>query len=195
MDTKQQILNTAYTLFQQKSYENVSVTDICDACHLTKPAFYYHFSSKGELLIHYYEHAVDQIINEQPEHIDNYWQQLVASFTALMSASTAIGVDLTSQLFITNLGNNQGTFDFDDRFKQVCVSLITAAQKAHQIRNQSAPLQLFIAASMMFTGYNVYWAIRNGDFDRPTNFVASLETVFDIPQANRVTLNDMLSIS
>lgn len=192
MDTKQQILSTAYKLFQQKSFENVSVTDICNACHLTKPAFYYHFSSKSELLIHYYEHAVDQIINKQPDHIDNYWEQLVASFMALMSASTAIGVDLTSQLFITNLGNNQGTFDFDDRFQQICVPLIESAQQAGQIQNQSDPLQLFISASMMFTGYNVYWAIRDGDFDRLTNFVASLETVFDVPTANRVGLNDLL---
>lgn len=192
MDTKQQILDTAYDLFQKKDYDHVSVDDICAACHLTKPAFYYHFSSKSELLIHYYDHAVDQIISLQPRHIDNYWKQLITSFTSLISASTAIGVDLTSQLFITNLTKNQGTFDFDERFKQICLPLIEAAQKTHLIRNQSDPLQLFIAASMVFTGYNAYWAIKDGDFDRLTNFVASLETVFDVPTKYRVAQNDIL---
>lgn len=192
MDTKQQILTAAYQLFQERSYKNVSVLDICNACQLTKPAFYYHFSSKAELLIYYYDNAVDALITNQPTKITNYWKQLVKSFSQLMQASINIGVDLTSHLFITNLTQNQGTFDFDQRFERICVDLILKAQQHSQIQNHSQPLQLFIAASILFTGYNVYWAIANGNFELLENFIASLEAVFDVPEEHRISKNDLL---
>ncbi|CAJ1225564.1 hypothetical protein LZY01_20650 [Levilactobacillus zymae] len=191
MDTRKLILHTAYELFKEKSYEDVSVTDICNACRLTKPAFYYHFSSKSDLLLHYYDNAVDQISLQTKEKSSNYWQQLVSCFVQLIEAGTGLGVDITSQLFIANLTENKGSFDFNQRFSEICIELITKAQKVGQIRNQKSPADLFVAASVMFTGYAVFWAVKNADFDRVKNVVASLEVVFDVPEDLRTSQNDI----
>ena len=48
--TKQKIFSCAVTLFAQKSFENVTVQDICAAAGVSVGAFYHHFKSKENIL-------------------------------------------------------------------------------------------------------------------------------------------------
>jgi TetR/AcrR family transcriptional repressor of nem operon len=48
-DTKEYIIDQAYKLFLQRSYEAVSISDISQAIGLTKGALYHHFLNKEEL--------------------------------------------------------------------------------------------------------------------------------------------------
>ena len=45
-DTKEYIIDKAYELFMNSSYEGVSISDISKAVELTKGALYHHFESK-----------------------------------------------------------------------------------------------------------------------------------------------------
>ncbi|WP_367297911.1 TetR/AcrR family transcriptional regulator [Loigolactobacillus coryniformis] len=180
MNTKQLILTTAYQLFQARSYQEVSITDICTACNLTKPAFYYHFSSKSELLIHYYKRVVETLSLNIDTKTADYWQQYLTYFTELVQASIKLGPDMISQLFITNLTVDKGSFDFIQKFADICIELITQAQATGQVRTRQRPKNLFITSAFLFTGYEVYWAIKNDDFDQIKNVLSSLEVLFDV---------------
>lgn len=48
--TKQKIFSCAVSLFAQKSYENVTVQDICEKAEVSVGAFYHHFSSKENII-------------------------------------------------------------------------------------------------------------------------------------------------
>lgn len=48
--TKQKIFSLAVSLFAEKSYENVTVQDICTAAEVSVGAFYHHFKSKENIL-------------------------------------------------------------------------------------------------------------------------------------------------
>ncbi|NLD94180.1 MAG: TetR family transcriptional regulator [Fibrobacter sp.] len=48
-DTKDFILDAAFTLFLNNNYESVTFTELCRATKLTKGAVYHYFSSKEEL--------------------------------------------------------------------------------------------------------------------------------------------------
>jgi AcrR family transcriptional regulator len=48
-DTKDYIIDRAFSLFMNRSYEAVSISDISQSIGLTKGALYHHFSSKEEL--------------------------------------------------------------------------------------------------------------------------------------------------
>jgi AcrR family transcriptional regulator len=48
-DTKEYIIDEAYKLFLDHSYEAVSISDISNAIGLTKGALYHHFKNKEEL--------------------------------------------------------------------------------------------------------------------------------------------------
>jgi AcrR family transcriptional regulator len=49
-DTKQRILQTARELFATKGVQQTSLQEIADRLGITKPALYYHFASRDELI-------------------------------------------------------------------------------------------------------------------------------------------------
>lgn len=185
MKTKDLILKQAYELFQEKSYSEVSIDDICNKCRLTKPAFYYHFSSKAELLSHYYDDVVAHIHKTLAKKTveDNYWEQYIFCFSELIFASVNLGADLISHLYIANLTTDKGSFDFNESFSSLSIHLIEKAQESGQILNSQKAQNLFISSSFMFTGFEVFWGIKKGSFDRQHAVVAALETIFDVNPA------------
>ncbi|MGI6536303.1 MAG: TetR/AcrR family transcriptional regulator [Eggerthellaceae bacterium] len=52
---RHEISDIAIDLFRRNGYEQVTVQDICDACGISKPTFYSRFSSKGDILLDFYE--------------------------------------------------------------------------------------------------------------------------------------------
>lgn len=50
LETKQKIFSCAVSLFAQKSFENVTVQDICTKAEVSVGAFYHHFKSKENIL-------------------------------------------------------------------------------------------------------------------------------------------------
>ena len=58
-DTREYIIDEAYKLFLNNSYEAVSINDISKAIGFTKGALYHHFSSKQEL----FKAVIDKYLN------------------------------------------------------------------------------------------------------------------------------------
>ena len=56
-DTRELILETAYTLFMQSSYNAVTMNDIVSQTGLSKGAFYHYFGSKEELFAEVINHV------------------------------------------------------------------------------------------------------------------------------------------
>ena len=62
MSTRDQILEIAYRAFAEKGYNHTSMGAIAEELGITRPALYYHFSSKEDLLLATYE-MNDPLIN------------------------------------------------------------------------------------------------------------------------------------
>ena len=185
--TKDSIMRKAFDLFLQKGYNAVTVQDICKACGITKTTFYYHLKSKEEIILSMY----DPIVKDLTEHFlqillaDQYWEQLMALFEALMKESVKYGIDLQKQLFITNLNRDYGSFDFREELTHVAVNLIEKAQKAGQIRNQSPALALYQASAYTFLGYEVTWSIKGDAFAGFRQIRRAMEQIYDAAPALR----------
>lgn len=164
-----------------------------DALGITKTTFYYHLSSKEEILSYFYDSVIQDMPSRLPDVLtaDNYWEQLMVCFDTLIDTSGQIGPDLCGQLFIVNLREDRGTFDFRDDLTKMAVFLIERAQKTGQIRNQSPPLPLYRAASHMYEGYELLWSIKKGRFDRKTLVRRAMEDIFDVAPAYRSTPLEM----
>lgn len=185
--TKQLIIETAFLLFQEKGYDDVTVNEICRACGITKTTFYYHLKSKEEIASRFYESVIQGMASRMVDILaaENYWDQLVACFDTLINTTEKIGPDLLSQLFITNLRDDKGTFNMDESLTKLAVLLIERGQKAGQIRNQSSASSLYYAAAHMFEGFELLWAIKKGRYDRKRFMRRALEDIFDVIPALR----------
>jgi len=58
-DSRQGILRTAASLFNQKGYDATSMSDVAAALKFSKGTLYHHFRSKDEILFHIMSHAMD----------------------------------------------------------------------------------------------------------------------------------------
>lgn len=57
-DRRDQILEVATSLFSERGYAATSLDDIADVIGFTKPAIYYYFRSKDEILFEIHDHIV-----------------------------------------------------------------------------------------------------------------------------------------
>ena len=48
--TKLALSNALKELLEEQSFEKISVSDICDRCHMNRKSFYYHFKDKYDLV-------------------------------------------------------------------------------------------------------------------------------------------------
>lgn len=180
--TKEEIIDTAYTLFSKNGYDNVTINDICLACNITKPTFYAYIKSKEDILANFYDDITDAIVAKTASIIlaDNYWQQLIICFETLMEESIKLGYDLSSKMFIMNLKEDRGSFDFREHLTNIMVAIIKKGQEANQILNKSNPETLYRASAFTFTGYELMWCIKDGKFDWQRELTKALEDIYEV---------------
>ena len=185
--TKERIIHTAYTLFQQRGYNKVTVNDICNACGITKTTFYYHLRSKEDTVVDFYDSVTTGLADRMIDFInaENHWEQLMICFETLIQSSERIGADLTGQILIMNIKEDKGTYDFNEDLTRMAVALIEKAQEAGQIRNQSPAESLYRASAYAFLGYETKWCIKKTGFNRIELVRRALENIYDVEPSLR----------
>jgi len=80
-NTKEFIIDEAYKLFLDHSYEAVSISDISKAIGFTKGALYHHFKNKEELfkcVVDKYLYIPDAIVDVETVNLSEYIQIVIA---------------------------------------------------------------------------------------------------------------------
>lgn len=180
--TKDFIIETANQLFLEKGYNNVTIIDLCNACNISKTTFYYHLKSKEDLILHFYDsltHNISQFLLSILS-MDNYWEQLMTCFESLITAAGKYGTDFFSQMMISNLKEDYGSFDLRDELTKIMVMIIKKGQEAGQIRNKNDALELYTASAYAYLGYEVTWCIKGTRFDWLKELRTALENIYDV---------------
>jgi len=60
--SKERIIRAAFALFEEKSFNKITITEILDRAYVSRGTFYKYFSDKYELLNLYYGHAINTTI-------------------------------------------------------------------------------------------------------------------------------------
>lgn len=116
---------------------------------------------------------------------DNYWEQLLLCFESLVKEASKYGTDFFSQMMISNLKEDYGSYDLRDELTNIAVMIIKKGQEAGQIRNQSNAKELYIASAYAFLGHEVTWCIKKGKFEWMEELRKALENIYDVEPALR----------
>jgi len=85
METKDFIIEKAYQLFLNKSYDSVSVTDICNAIEMSKGALYHHFVNKNELFKAVIDSHIRKMkVRKDVSSLQEYLEQKIETATKLI---------------------------------------------------------------------------------------------------------------
>ncbi|HWQ77832.1 MAG TPA: TetR/AcrR family transcriptional regulator [Anaerovoracaceae bacterium] len=180
--TRDFIIKNARELFLEKGYGSVTVQDICTACGITKTTFYYHLKSKEEIILNIYDSITKSLSEYMIEilSVDHYWEQLMILFESLAKESVRYGIDLQKQLFISNLKDDRGSYDFREDLTRIAVKLIERAQEAGQIRNQSPAEALYRTSAYAFLGYHLTWCMKGDQFKAFEQIRQAMEQIYDV---------------
>lgn len=126
-NTKEMILNSFLQLVEEKDVEKISVTDLVEACEISRQTFYYHFDDISALLVWAFtneaERVANVISNSQPgEEVVSAYLSFIKKFEslAIKSIKTTKYFEITTLLYrsyniiaeayltkrLKNLGNN-----------------------------------------------------------------------------------------
>lgn len=180
--TKDSISETAISLFLERGYNNVTITDICNECGITKPTFYKYAGSKEDLILNLYDITINDIVTNTYQflQVSSHYEQFLIVFHTLIGDSIRFGSDLFSQMLISNLKQDHNSFSLRENLTRLCVLILQKAQENKEIMNPNPPEVLYNAIAHMFSGYELNWCIKNGDFDWADSFYSSLAAVLDV---------------
>lgn len=191
--TREKLKLTAYKLFEEKSYDSVTIKDICQAASIGKTTFYYHFKSKEELLedcINQPEPVPLEILN----HIitmDSCWEQIWYLAYYVTSKVEEMGHVVYSQVIKANLDENKGTFDIlNNKLLSIVLPIMDKAKETGEIHNPVDSKDLINASWVMHTGLYTQWCVQKEAFNLAQKELELLEIVFQVDEKYRFKLEE-----
>lgn len=76
--TKKALANSLMELMNEKPFEKISVTDICERCGMNRKSFYYHFQDKYELVNWIFDQQFLKLLDTY--EIEDRWDLLEKAF-------------------------------------------------------------------------------------------------------------------
>ena len=183
--TKKRIREIALNLFNEKTFEKVTLNDICAASGVNKHTFYYYFKSKDELLKDYYK-IPSKLTSYDLTTIltaDSYVEQLWLLNKSFLDFIEDSGVSIVKQLIIKNLKDDVGTFKISEEKKEMLrlqCEIIKKGQANKEFLNKTDPEVLVVLLKQITHSTAVTWSLKNGEFDFKTAVRYMYETIFDV---------------
>lgn len=112
--TRKALVNALYELLCEKSFDKLSVTELCERAEIRKATFYKHFADKNELFTYMikdlqYKNKENKTIVHDPKNPKNYYIQVFQFFLSFLddneymiqqvmkSSARALIIDLLSE--------------------------------------------------------------------------------------------------
>ena len=150
MSTRDQILEIAYRAFAEKGYNHTSMGAIAEELGITRPALYYHFSSKEDLLLATYE-MIDPLINVSADEALGCTEpaEFKQAFAALIASITSnLRNDEQRARFVATVESTSAQYD------ETCAIFATALEHGKAIGAVSADMD--IDAAKQYLGIFIY---------------------------------------
>lgn len=177
-------MEQALRLFKERGYEKTSVLEICRAANVSEGTFYYHFPTKDDLvrLLVLDPEVMSAVSLGELLSCDTYFEQLVEFLNAVSNYALDVEPEIMRVYFTTVARHDsEGALkEAFDRQLSVMLPLITKAQRAGEIRNQSDPAVLAKIVDRMYIGSFLNWGYQNGRYDLKKALREKLEALFDV---------------
>ncbi len=186
--TDEIILQTAIGLFKQRGYSTVTINEICTACGISKGTFYYHFKTKEDLILNYYQVLSGDMLRIMPELlkdkpcIEKVWSCL----EYFIDNTISLGSDLLKNLIEIDMNEGCKVFspypkersDGERVFIDMELELIRQGQQAGEIRTNIPAEDLLWNFSAALMGIAMHWSSSGGKYDEKKQLKKLFDQIF-----------------
>ena len=167
INTKVEIIECAVNLFKNHGYDQVTVAQICKEVGISKTSFYYHFSSKEDLVSDYIlsvheisARALNQVLLLSGSYLAQFWK----FYQIYINKYLVTGYEIMSISYANKLKYHKSYLPGDTPSHVVYISLLEKSQAAGEIRNMADPTSLAATCVYLIRGIFILWSI-SGDID------------------------------
>ncbi len=183
--TKKRIRETALALFQERSFEEVTLNEICEKSGVNKHTFYYYFKSKDDLLDQYYDIPYQFKTRDLSTILaaDSYVEQFWLLNRHMIDYVENSGPAIVGQILIKNLSADVGTFKISEEKKEGLAlgkQILERGQACGQFRNQADSAYLVLLFFQIAMSSALFWSMHNGVFSYVDLVRYSYEMAFDV---------------
>lgn len=176
------IVDTAFALFSEKGYDNVTVKDICIAAKIPRSSFYLVFSEKADIITYKLQGVKENFYQNMPDFIraENDFERIWFLTYAYVKYAELFGPEICRQFFILELKGVTQLFRIIEDFNDWIIQLTANCQRLGIIRNLTAPdillpMQLNLAKAILFD-----WVCADGAFPLRETMRTSIENFLDV---------------
>lgn len=182
-ETKERIREQALKLFKENGYENVTVLQICKAAGVTKRTFYYHFSSKDDIIhgiLGHVGHKVELMADalmEQKSYVGIVW----AMMRGYAVEAEENGAAIITQFYIDILQRGADcAFPQDMLLYKAVVSNIASAQTNGEIGNMQPAEDVAYALYHGLRSVAYTWCSSGGSYSLFDEYKHVFQSVLEI---------------
>lgn len=167
LETQKKLLETSKELIIRKGYENVSISEICQTCNVSKGSFYTYFSSKTEIVLQILSDINDHMFNRLEDNIDqSATAQLMEYITVYMEEIRNQGV-VFSRIFLGVIIQKQlpnDSLHANLHEERVC-RIIEQGKKNGEFRLDLSAISMHEHLAMYLFGLMMHWCAADGSYD------------------------------
>lgn len=181
--TKQGILDVTIMLIKEKGYENVSLADICKSANITKPTFYYYYSSKDDILSFLtMKTSANYSLLKVMATLNDPWQKLwVLSKGALDDLMLDYGKEVIKTAISVNIRKGRTPFELLTKEQEdLTVPLIKQCQELGIVRSKADAAALAYNGLIFFNGLVFMWAMGSIEDDIYQKLLEGTQVIYDI---------------
>lgn len=163
---KEEVAETAISLFKRDGYNNVTVNDICKACGISRSVFYSSFNGKRSILEYMVEKPQhnDDASFMKFAHADNDFERIWQLFDRFITIAYDFGPELTSTLFIMQFESPEGIRAAVHALDDLFATLATNCAKSGIIDTEEPPDLLSRIATDLVCHELYVWCSQKGNF-------------------------------
>ena len=163
---KEEVAETAISLFKRNGYNNVTVNEICKECGISRSVFYSSFNGKRSILEYMVEKPQhnDDASFMKFAHADNDFERIWQLFDRFITIAYDFGPELTSTLFIMQFESPQGIREAVHALDDLFATLAKNCAKSGIIETEEPPELLSHIATDLIIHELYVWCSQNGNF-------------------------------
>lgn len=163
---KEEVAETAVSLFKRNGYNNVTVNEICKECGISRSVFYSSFNGKRSILEYMVEKPQhnDDASFMKFAHADNDFERIWQLFDRFIAIAYDFGPELTSTLFIMQFESPEGIRAAVHALDDLFATLATNCAKSGIIDSKEPPDLLSRIATDLICHELYVWSSQKGNF-------------------------------
>jgi TetR/AcrR family transcriptional regulator, fatty acid metabolism regulator protein len=171
MATRQKVYKATITLFKQKGYEHVTVSDICKKAGVSIGTFYLYFKSKDEASRYLFDTAAktfDEYVEKELSRCDSAIEKLAIVCKKMIEHNQSMGIENYRLIYSTLLNANNKTFPstlVKWAHYPVFLKLIEEGQAKGEIRNDLSSDDIAHIIYHCGRGITYNWCLIGDKFD------------------------------